>query len=91
VAPGRARVHPDPDGDGQLERALDVARDHGSASLVLRAGADLAERLANRREVDRGRRLLLPLRAACVGSSPELEAMDARLEPLLGVAAGSGH
>jgi DNA-binding SARP family transcriptional activator len=86
-----ARLHPGPDGDEQLERALDVARDHGSASLALRAGADLAERFVHRGEVDRGRRLLRPLRAACVGSSPELDAIDARLEPLLGVASGSGQ
>jgi hypothetical protein len=74
-----------------LERALGVARDHGSASLAVRAGADLAERLVRRGEVDHGRRLLTPLRAACLGSSPELEAIDARLEPLLGVASGSGQ
>jgi hypothetical protein len=86
-----ARLHPGPDGDGQLERALDVARDHGSASLAVRAGADLAGRLVQRGEVDRGRRLFTPLRAACLGSSPELEAIDARLEPLLGVASGSGQ
>jgi hypothetical protein len=63
----------------------------GSSSLALRAGAELAKRLVQRGEVDRGRRLLTPLRAACVGSSPELEAIDARLEPLLGMASGSGQ
>jgi DNA-binding SARP family transcriptional activator/tetratricopeptide (TPR) repeat protein len=86
-----ARLHPGSDGDEQLERALDVARDHGSASLALRAGADLAERLLQRGEVDRGRRLLGPLRAACVGSSPELVTIDARLDPLLGVGSGPGR
>jgi DNA-binding SARP family transcriptional activator/tetratricopeptide (TPR) repeat protein len=85
-----ARLHAGRDGDEQLERALDIARDHGSASLALRAGADLAERLVERGETDRGRRLLRPLRAACRGSSPELEAIDARLDGLLG-GAGSGE
>jgi hypothetical protein len=69
-----------------LVRALDVAGDHGSASLALRAGADLAERLVARGGADRGRRLLRPLRAACVGWSPELDAIDTRVEPLLGAA-----
>jgi DNA-binding SARP family transcriptional activator/tetratricopeptide (TPR) repeat protein len=85
-----ARLHPGPDGDEQLERALAVAGDHGSASLALRAGADLAERLVERDDVDRGRRLLRPLRAACVGTSPELEATDTRLDRLIGVASGAG-
>ena len=86
-----ARLHPGPDGDEVLERALDVAGDHGSASLALRAGVDLAERLVERGEVDHSRRLLKPLRIACVGSSPELEAIDARLDRLLGVAPGAGR
>ena len=86
-----ARLHRGSDGDEQLEWALDVARDHGSASLALRAGADLAERLVQGGEVDRGRRLLRPLRAACVGSSPELVTIDARLARLLGVGSGSGQ
>jgi hypothetical protein len=85
-----ARLHAGADGDERLERALDVARDHGSASLALRAGVDLAERLVQRGDVGRARRLVGPLRAACVGSSPELEAIDARLAPLLGVASGLG-
>jgi hypothetical protein len=83
-----ARLRPGPDGDEQLERALDAAGDHGSASLALRAGADLAERLVERGQVDRGRRLLRPLRAACVGTSSELEAIDTRLDRLVGVASG---
>ena len=86
-----ARLHPGPDGDEQLARALDVAGDHGSASLALRAGADLAERLVERGEVDRGRRLLRPLRTACAGSSPELEAIETRLDRLFGVASGWGQ
>ncbi|MGH9216801.1 MAG: hypothetical protein ACRD0V_05680 [Acidimicrobiales bacterium] len=86
-----ARLHPGPDGDHRLERALAVAGDHGSASLALRAAADLAERLVERGEVDRGRRLLTPLRTACVGTSPEVEAIDARLDGLIGVASGAGQ
>jgi DNA-binding SARP family transcriptional activator len=81
-----ARLDAGTDGDGMLERALDVAGDHGSASLALRAGADLAERLVARGDADRGRRLLRPLRAACVGSSPELDGIDTRIERLLGAA-----
>ena len=86
-----ARLHPGPDGDEQLERALDVAGDHGSASLALRAGADLAERLVERGEADHGRRLVRPLRASCVGTSPELDAIDTRLDRLVGVASGGGR
>jgi DNA-binding SARP family transcriptional activator len=86
-----ARLYPGPDGDDRLERALAVAGDHGSASLALRAGADLAERLVARGEVDRGRRLLTPLRSACVGTSPEVEAIDTRLDGLIGVASGAGQ
>jgi DNA-binding SARP family transcriptional activator/tetratricopeptide (TPR) repeat protein len=85
-----ARLLPGPDGDERLEWALEIAGDHGSASLALRAGAGLAERLVERGEVDRARRLLTPLRAACEGSSPELEAVDTRLGGVLGVASGSG-
>jgi hypothetical protein len=78
-----ARLDPGADGDLMLERALDVAGDQGSASLALRAGTDLAERLVARGDADRGRRVLRPLRAACVGSSPELDAIDTRVERLL--------
>jgi hypothetical protein len=81
-----ARLDAGGDADGMLERAVDVAGDHGSASLALRAGADLAERLVVRGDADRGRRLLRPLRSACVGSSPELDAIDTRVERLLGAA-----
>jgi DNA-binding SARP family transcriptional activator/tetratricopeptide (TPR) repeat protein len=86
-----ARLHPGPDGDEQLERALEVAGHHGSASLALRAGVDLAERLLERGEADHGRRLVRPLRASCVGTSPELDAIDARLDRLVGVASGGGR
>jgi DNA-binding SARP family transcriptional activator len=86
-----ARLDAGSDGDDMLERALHVAGDHGSASLALRAGADLAARLAERGDADRGRRLLRPLRAACVGSSPELDAIDTRLAGLLGAASRGEH
>ncbi|HET6664282.1 MAG TPA: hypothetical protein VFG94_08490 [Acidimicrobiales bacterium] len=85
-----ARLHPGSDGDAELERAPAVAGDHGSASLALRAGADLAERLVERGEVDRGRRLLPPLRTACVGTSPDVEAIHARLDRLIGAPFAAG-
>ena len=81
-----ARLDAGADGDLMLERALDVAGEQGSASLALRAGTDLAERLVARGDADRGRRVLRPLRAACEGSSPELDAIDTRVERLLAAA-----
>ncbi len=79
-----ARLHPGAEGDAHLERALAIAGEHGSASLALRAACDLAERLGERGELARARDLVTPLRAGCVGTSPELEAVDARLDDLVG-------
>ena len=80
----RARLRPGPDGIGSLEQALAIAAEQGSTSLGLRAAADLAERLAELGDTDRARSIVTPLRAACVGTSPELDAIDARLSRLLG-------
>jgi tetratricopeptide (TPR) repeat protein len=78
-----ARLHPGADGDDTLERAMTIAGEHGSTSLGLRAAVDLTVRLARRGAIDRARELVTPLRSACVGTSPELEAIDAQLSELL--------
>jgi tetratricopeptide (TPR) repeat protein len=84
-----ARVHAGPTGDDHLRRALAIAGDHGSASLALRAGVDLAEWLCARGAIDEARELVMPLQAACIGTSPELEAVDARLAELLAAPAAN--
>jgi DNA-binding SARP family transcriptional activator/tetratricopeptide (TPR) repeat protein len=75
-----ARLHQGPEGERQLDRAMTIADDQGSTSLGLRAAVDLAVRLHERGEADRASELVAPLRAACVGTSPELEAVDSRMD-----------
>ncbi|HEX6335559.1 MAG TPA: hypothetical protein VFZ85_01275, partial [Jiangellaceae bacterium] len=79
----QARQQPGPEGVGLLERAMAVAAEQGSISLGLRAAVDLAERLVMHGDRDHARALVTPLRTACVGDSPELDAIDARLGRLL--------
>ncbi|HEX6231572.1 MAG TPA: hypothetical protein VFZ63_00450, partial [Jiangellaceae bacterium] len=79
----QARLQPGSDGAGLLERALAIAGEQGSISLGLRAAVDMAERLIERGDRDQARELVTPLRRACVGNSPELDAVDARLGRLL--------
>jgi predicted ATPase len=74
-----ARCLPGPDGDRRLERAMAIADEQGSTSLELRAAVDLAGRLVERGASDQARALVTPPRMACVGTSPELDAIDARL------------
>ncbi|HSI94270.1 MAG TPA: hypothetical protein VK925_12275, partial [Jiangellaceae bacterium] len=82
-----AKLDPSDAGEQQLVTAMTMARDHGSTALALRAAVDLAARSVERGDVDRARKLVAPLRADCEGTSPELEAVDARMDTLAGQAA----
>jgi DNA-binding SARP family transcriptional activator len=77
------RLMPGPDGDDHLHRALVCAINQDSTSLALRAAAELAVRFSERGDHNRARELAGPLRASCSGTSPEIEAIDARLASFL--------
>lgn len=75
-----ARLHAGRMSVDRLQQAVSIARNQGSTSLALRAAVDLATQETDSKSAAAARDLVASLRAACVGTSPELDALDARLD-----------
>jgi DNA-binding SARP family transcriptional activator len=84
----QARLDPGPAGADRLRQAVSIAREQGATSLALRAAVDLAARITDGADAVAARDLVASLRASCVGGSPELQALDARMDALTAEALG---